>query len=378
MKKTIIVFITSLAFALSFGLLSNSKPASAATYKITNIKYLSSTAPDAQPYKNKTNQNVTMWNRDYTKKVHNLKTYYKTTWYVGMTATIKNGNKATTAWYIMNASNSVQGWVSPKALTKGYNFKGYPMIQKKWYNDGATYYLKNSKQDAYMWNWKHSKTRINLKDYPGMSWNRTESVVMQHGNKKAVYYYLQGRLHGNGKYVSGYVWRGYLKKGLNPNHTGQNFVYPDSFTSSSNYTNYINTATNQKLTKQVAALFPNSPIDLKLSQIAIYNYGSIDEYIIGDEDITQLPTSGYTNIISFNSVTKKLMANYKLSDAKKLAIVKKELAKLGYSASKRAKMTDYHLGIYMIDNVSDPYYGIVQDGGYGYANGYGLVLAKKG
>ncbi|MCY9806083.1 D-alanyl-D-alanine carboxypeptidase [Lentilactobacillus senioris] len=373
MRKSITVLIAGLLMGMS-AMLVSTPHVKAATYQITNLEYNSSNHP--APYKNKTNQSVAMWNQEYTKKIHDLKNYYKTTWYVSMTATIKHGNQSFKAWYIRNDS-SLGGWVKPSAVTPGYNFKGYPMIQKKWYSKYTVFHLKDNSQNAYMWNWKHSKVRHNLKNYPGVNWTRSESVVMQHGNKKAVYYYLTGNTTGNGRLISGYVWRGYLQKGLNPDHTGQNLVYPEQFPSTENYVDYVNTNHTQKLTKQIAALFPNTPIDLNLSQIAIYNYGSIDEFIIGDEDIDPMPTTGYKDIISFRPISYKLWQNSNLSDTQKLALVKTELNKLGYTANKRAKLKDYYLGIYLIDNISDPYDMVVQDGGYGHANGYGLVLAKK-
>lgn len=55
-----------------------------------------------------------------------------------------------------------------------------------------------------------------MSNYPTTTWYVKNSVVMQHGGVSHVYYELYNQ-HNS---ASGYVWRGYLTKGINPKQPG--------------------------------------------------------------------------------------------------------------------------------------------------------------
>jgi len=98
------------------------------------------------------------------------------------------------------------------------------------------------------------------------------------------------------------------------------------------------------------ALFPNTPVDLGMSQIAAHNYSN-RIYVDGDDGDDAVSTKGYKDIIVFWQVSKYLFDNRAASNETKIAGVKKLLDQAGYPQSKRDKMTDYKLGIYNINNV---------------------------
>lgn len=93
---------------------------------------------------------------------------------------------------------------------------GYKIVKTKNYATRTPFY---NKGNAYMWNASHTKKILNMKSHPNSQWYRARSVVMKHGNKKAVYYKM---VLGNKKITdwNGYVWRGNLSKGYGPNYVG--------------------------------------------------------------------------------------------------------------------------------------------------------------
>jgi hypothetical protein len=277
---------------------------------------------------------------------------------------------------VKNTTNSISGYVWRGNLASGYSPKGYQIIKQKWANQSGSYYARYYGQDVKMWNYNHTKVRVHLKNFPGMNWYRTETVVMRHGNKRAVYYYVTGTLRGNGRDVGGYVWHGYLKHGKNPNHTGQNYVPIDDFQGDTDYNQFVKTAKYQKLTKAIADLFPYSKIDYNLSRIAAYNYDAADQSIMSAEDVTPVSTSGYSNIKAFPTIDRYLLKHATWSDAKKLKAVKQLLDEAGYDATKRSNMANYQIGIQIIDNVPDILGQIVANDGDGYANGYAIVIGQ--
>ncbi|MCH4165718.1 MAG: hypothetical protein LKF37_13180 [Lentilactobacillus diolivorans] len=75
-------------------------------------------------------------------------------------------------------------------------------------------YHAKTKRSAYIYDVYHMHKVHNLKNYPKTTWRVSQSLLMQPSKKgkKAVYYFVTS---ANGK-VSGIVWRGYLKAGVNP------------------------------------------------------------------------------------------------------------------------------------------------------------------
>ncbi|WP_054748150.1 hypothetical protein [Lentilactobacillus rapi] len=82
-------------------------------------------------------------------------------------------------------------------------------------NSAIAYHPKTTKS-VYLWNQLHTQRLHNLRNYPTTTWYVKNSVVMQHDGVSHVYYELYNQ-HNS---VSGYVWRGYLTKGINPKQTG--------------------------------------------------------------------------------------------------------------------------------------------------------------
>ncbi|MGF2385039.1 hypothetical protein [Lentilactobacillus otakiensis] len=151
-----------------------------------------------------------------------------------------------------------------------------------------------------------------------------------------------------------------MAKGRSKNYHGNVVVYPSDFDNTSDYLNYVKD-NNQKLAREIIKLFPNTPVDYQLSYYAVENYG-----------IERDPVKGYTDIVSFKPIANYLMNHRNESNAKKLAGVKKLLAKAGYPAGKRAKLSGYHLEIYIVNNVKTSQ--SVTD--HSKLNWYGLIIGK--
>ncbi|MTV83166.1 hypothetical protein [Secundilactobacillus folii] len=64
-----------------------------------------------------------MWNSSHTKKLHNLKNYPKTTWYLSKSVELKLGKKAGIYYQVANNTGKVSGLVYRNYLTKGNNPK---------------------------------------------------------------------------------------------------------------------------------------------------------------------------------------------------------------------------------------------------------------
>ncbi|EHL96168.1 hypothetical protein HMPREF9103_02504 [Lentilactobacillus parafarraginis F0439] len=374
------------AFGLLFGLVMSPMETQAASkktssYQIVKTKDYSHVYSDKKhavrlPFHAKSSKTAYMWNKQHTQKLHNLKNYQATTWFLSKSVVLKHGSHKRVYYFVKNTTNSISGYVWRGNLASGYSPKGYQIIKQKWANQSGSYYARYYGQDVKMWNYNHTKVRVHLKNFPGMNWYRTETVVMRHGNKRAVYYYVTGTLRGNGRDVGGYVWHGYLKHGKNPNHTGQNYVPIDDFQGDTDYNQFVKTAKYQKLTKAIADLFPYSKIDYNLSRIAAYNYDAADQSIMSAEDVTPVSTSGYSNIKAFPTIDRYLLKHATWSDAKKLKAVKQLLDEAGYDATKRSNMANYQIGIQIIDNVPDILGQIVANDGDGYANGYAIVIGQ--
>ncbi|KRK87361.1 hypothetical protein [Lentilactobacillus sunkii] len=76
----------------------------------------------------------------------------------------------------------------------------------------AVAYHAKYKSAVYLWNATHTKRLHNLKNYPNTTWYVKNSVVMQHAGKSHVYY----EVYNYGNNSDGFIWRGYLTKGVNP------------------------------------------------------------------------------------------------------------------------------------------------------------------
>ncbi|AQW21759.1 hypothetical protein PL11_007455 [Lentilactobacillus curieae] len=239
--------------------------------------------------------------------------------------------------------------------------------------DIPTYYTK-SKTNAYIWNTNFKKKIHNLKNYYNTTWFVTRSFV----HNKRVYY----KISNFGGKVSGYTWSGnvapFLARNIN------------SFSSDSDYTNYLNTDRSQKLARAVLKLFPNADVSLDLSKKAIKNvtnnlYPELEGYshvinlssLQGNYTLPSVVTNG-------KPYSSKQNMRYVLSSSAPSAAYTAQqvsgiLQSNGYTSKKIAALISqgYKLGI----SVSGNLYTSANKQGYpstlkGGTIEYGLVLAK--
>ncbi len=148
--------------------------------------------------------------------------------------------------------------------------KAYSWVKTKKYSN-LPYHAKSTKTSAYMWNWNHTKKLHNLKNYPRTTWYLSESIKMVSGKSSGIYYQVKS---GNKK-TTGYVWRGYLTKGVNPaaGTTTSNTATTPSSTNSQSTTSSTTSTTNNSqvdntLNQDLVDLFPGAVQDTTLQNLA--------------------------------------------------------------------------------------------------------------
>ncbi|MFD1420112.1 D-alanyl-D-alanine carboxypeptidase [Lactiplantibacillus songbeiensis] len=326
--------------------------------KFTNIAY--------HPKSSK--KNAYIWNDTHTKKLYNLKSYPNYTWFKVASGTYKGSHN----WVqVTNSPDSKRGWVYKSNLTKGYNSKGYQITSKRYGKySGGYYHVPAGKKNIYLWDWTHTKKRLNIKSYTNQTFSRRHSVIMTHNGSKHWYYYVG--IQTKKQTVYGYVRSDQVKVGKTTDHSGQDVLFPGAFVGTKDYVQYINQGKYQKLAREIVKLFPNTPVDLGLSRIAAYNYATNDTW---EEDAPEtIETTGYKDIVPFESVATYLMAHKTQTNAQKIAGIEKLLNKAGYTKAKRAKLSGYKLGIYIINNVKGG--KVTESGELLKGNWYGLVIGK--
>ncbi|WP_203648342.1 hypothetical protein [Secundilactobacillus yichangensis] len=358
--------ITLAGFAATLGLLSlTAVPAHGATQSLAsmwktsyknlnldnNFEYNRYTKVTAYHLKS-AKKSVYMWNDTHTKKLYNLKNYPTYTWYQGATGTRGHSKYV----YVSNFPQSKRGWVWAGYLSKGYNSKGYQVTSKRYSEPtygGGDYHVISANKNAYLWDWSHTKVRANLKDYTNVNLSRRHSIRLKHNGKETWYAYVGVPITTKNKreMVFGYVAWSLIAPGKTINHANTDIVYPNDFTSTADYLEYIKDSNYQKLTRSIMELFPNTPVDLGMSQIAANNYGYRTLVDGDDGDDDAVSTKGYQNIIAFNQISKYLYDNRAASNDTKIAGVKKLLDEEGYTQAKRNQLTNYKLGIYNINNI---------------------------
>lgn len=353
MKKGLTIILSGVTAALGIMGLSGQASANTVQSAFSHIKtdstfgynqYTKVTTYHAKSAK----KSAYIWNDTHTKKLYNIKSYPTYTWYQTATAT-----KGKSKWVqVSNYPGTKKGWIWSGYLKKGYNTRGYQVVSKRFGSPnygGGYYHVTSSKKDVYLWDWTHTKKRANLKHYLNQSFLRSHTITMQHNGKKGQYYYFKIKTAKG--IVAGYASASLVKSGQSVNYQGVTNRYPLTFASTANYLDYIKQSKYQKLTQEIIALFPNTPVDVGLSKIAAYNYSYYD-HGDADEDPEPLSEKGYTNIVSFKPVAAYLYQHREASNATKIAGVKKLLDAQGFTAAKRAKLNGYKLGIYNINNIS--------------------------
>lgn len=358
---------TLVGFAMALGMLglttvpAHAAVAPAVVHKTAfkNVKldenFINNRYTKVTPYHVKsTKKSAYMWNDTHTKKLHNLKNYPTYTWY--QTATGTKGHSKYVQ--VSNYPQTKRGWVWAGYLSKGYNSKGYQINSNRWGKPtygGGDYHVTSATKNVYLWNWTHTKVVANLKHYTNVNLTRTNSVRMKHDGKETWYAYVSVPAKKGGL-LHGYVAWSLITAGKTTNHANTDVVYPNDFTSTSDYLQYIKDSNYQKLTRSIMALFPNTPVDLGMSQIAAFNYGVETPYDGNDDEDNNdaIPTTGYKDIRVFDKVDEYLYDHRNDSNDSKIAGVKKLLDEEGYTQAKRNAMTDYKLGIYNVNNLSLP------------------------
>jgi len=377
--KNRLIYLTLLGTALGLGglttasasLTTNSQPKISFKKVKQDYHFMDNKFTDVAYHAKSTKKNAYIWNDTHTKKLYNLKTYPTYTWYKTATGTYKGNHN----WVqVSNLPDNKRGWVYKSNLTKGFNPKGYQVTHRRYKMPdfaGDIYHVPVTKKSVYLWNWSHTKKRANLKNYTNQNLYRRHSVVMIHNGKSPQWYYYVG-VEVNKQTVYGYVRGDQVQKGKTPDHHNQNILYPDEFVATKDYLQYLKQSKYQKLARSIIKLFPSTPVDLGLSQIAAYNFATNDTW---DEDAPEaISTKGYTHIVPFETVATYLMKHKTQTNKQKLAGVEKALNQAGYTKAKRAKLSNYRLGIYVLNNVMGGKGN--EDGSYSKGNWYGLVIGK--
>jgi len=256
---------------------------------------------------------------------------------------------------------------------------GYQIVaQRPNWTKPVNYYVKNPRKSVIVWNGNHTKKLANLKTYPNTVWTSRYGHVLQHGKTKGLYVKITGYRSGNGAFLAGWVYRGHLTKGINPRFYLQKFVWLDNFKTERQYNAYIQHSPSQQLTKDIVALFPQSPVSLKLSDISSNQYmGDHSDWFTDSDD--QPDSSQFKDVYDFKKINQYLYHHATLTDKQKLAYVKRQLAKAGYTTKRRATLKGYRLGICIVNDLPDRHGSLISDGygiHRGYANNYSLMLGK--
>lgn len=209
---------------------------------------------------------------------------------------------------------------------------GYTVVKSSWPAKATMYHAKNLNNNAYVWtSTKHTKKLANIKNYPNTSWQSRGTVVLKHNGKKAVYYAVTAvSPTQTKKHVSGYIWRGYMTKGYNPDFSQVKSINL-SLISNSEYASFIKQSPSQSLTRAVLKLFPNSSVSVELT-----NYGFLDS--------AKSPLSiHYKNIYLLQDLNKYLLTSTSQSNNQRLAKIKSYLATAGFTGEKLNE--SYTIGI---------------------------------
>ncbi|OBU97261.1 D-alanyl-D-alanine carboxypeptidase [Lentilactobacillus parabuchneri] len=387
--KKIVKFVGILLAFVAFAMVASPQSARAAhsNYRVKTLKTyrIQTNSGSNVAFHAKPGTKATLWvNPDsvnakqikssvFHKKGIKLSSYKTTTWFVQTKVRIYQHSKSATYYYVNNRYGSVVGYVRTNALKRGFSPYGYQITGIKWYGKYDSFHVKSAykQKNVYVWNYTHTKRVANLKHYPGANFAKTADVVMRHNGKNSKYVYLVGSLNGTANSVHSYVPAAAITSGLNPDHTGMNYVPIDDFVNNTDFNQYLQTGKNQKLAREILKLFPNSKPDLELSKIAVKNYDHFTESMNSEGD--PISTKGYTDIKTFPTIQKWLYAHSKSSNATKIAGIKKLLDKKGYTASKWQSLSDDNLGIQIVNNIAFNY---PEHDLFGRKNSYTFILGK--
>jgi hypothetical protein len=232
----------------------------------------------------------------------------------------------------------------------------YTVVSEKWPTQRPTYRAKYPNKKVAMWNKKHTKRHVYLADRPNTTFSRASTVVLKHGQTKAVYYYLvAGGTKAHPKATAGYVWRGYVTQGLALDRLKSRYVPMGWFTNNRDYQDYLKLSPTQGITRAIAKSLPNMKLTYDLTNIAAYEFGQK----LGNEDPalpmvkkSVLKTNKYQHVTYFPKVTEYLATSNAVSTTKRVKKVKQILANdYGYTTAKLGKLRHYEIGLNNEENV---------------------------
>jgi len=234
----------------------------------------------------------------------------------------------------------------------------YTVVSENWriYTPIA-YRAKYPNKKVALWNKKHTKRYGYLTDRPNTTFSRTSIAVLKHGNTKSVYYYVNADgTKKHPKSMQGYVWRGFLTKGLAMDELKSRYVPIELFYNNADYANYIKYSKSQKITKALVKALPNMKLNLDLTNIAAYKFAET----MSDEDpaipgikSSSLKTENYTHITYFPKVTAYLKKSNNVATATRVKKVKRILEKdYGLTTAKLKRLKNYQIGLNIAENTT--------------------------
>ncbi|MDH5107163.1 D-alanyl-D-alanine carboxypeptidase, partial [Lentilactobacillus diolivorans] len=94
MKKTFLIALTLGGLTGCLGFIANQQPADAAAWQVIKTKdYTHSRSALSTPYYVNKKSNVYMWNLHHTKRLHNLKNYPRTSFWLEKSVELRQGTK---------------------------------------------------------------------------------------------------------------------------------------------------------------------------------------------------------------------------------------------------------------------------------------------
>lgn len=196
----------------------------------------------------------------------------------------------------------------------------------------VAFHAKKPGTSVYMWNLKHTAKIHNLKNYSKTTWYLSQSVVLQLGKKKGVYYLVKNYTDK----VAGLVYRGYLTKGVNPKDKVANDAVVKSY--GGGLQGIKSKQESENLQVDILALFPGTILNESLSDDARTDLNADPEQ--GRNFSATNKNSKAIGIFSpYNWVKTTSKTNY-------TNLVKDALEDQGYTANKRNSYKGYQIGIY--------------------------------
>lgn len=210
---------------------------------------------------------------------------------------------------------------------------------------GVPYFTKTAKvvDGGTIWNSTHTKKIGNLKNQTYSRWF-VEKVYTKKKNGKVVSYYYQAVKQNSNRKKKYLIWSGYLNKAISKS--------PEKFKTDSEYSNYIQTADSQRLTRAILRLFPNTQVSLKLSQLSNDGATYAPTTYSGFNHVINIGTPGFTYAgqPGISSGPSGYLWDTRAEPVKpRIKEFDRKLSAAGYPASVRDKMTTGKIGIFIAD-----------------------------